>query len=164
MMNQTNGFHFLPKTELQSLVDRFVEAGYDVIGPTIDQQAIVYRSTRHIESLPRGWTDRQEPATYRIERLSHDRHFQFNSSSDSWKRFFFPAHCEVGSARLTDEGWLFETPDQPPPRFALLGVRACDLAAIAVQDRVFRDNQYFAITNTSMRRTSDVEMRPSSLP
>jgi sulfhydrogenase subunit beta (sulfur reductase) len=141
-VNQNSDPRFLPRVQLQSLVDRLVELGYDVIGPTIEQKAIVYRSIRSADSLPQGWTDRQEPAVYRIERVEHQRSFQFNSSPDSWKRFFFPATSEIGSAKLTDEGWHFETPHEPTPRFALLGVRACDLAAIAVQDRVFRDNQY----------------------
>ena len=133
---------FLSHDALQTLVDALLEMGYDVIGPTIEQKAIVYRSIRRVHSLPQGWTDRQEPAVYRLEQGPHRRRFQFNSSPDSWKRFFFPATTEMGSATLTDEGWQFETPSEPTPRFALLGVRVCDLAAIAVQDRVFRDNQY----------------------
>lgn len=133
---------FLPQAALQSLVDALIELGYDVIGPTIEQKAIVYRSIRSVQSLPQGWTDRQEPAVYRLERGEHQRSFQFNSSPDSWKRFFFPATSEIGTATLTNDSWHFETPNEPTPRCALLGVRACDLAAIAVQDRVFRDNQY----------------------
>ena len=33
------------------------------------------------------------------------------------------------------------TPDEPPP-YAFVGVRACELAAIAVQDRVLRDGPH----------------------
>jgi ferredoxin len=133
---------FLAREELQALVHCLIESGYDVIGPTIRQQAIVYRSIRDIGELPRGWTDHQAPAVYRLNEDTSDRLFQFNASPDSWKRFFFPASSEIGSATLTDDGWQFATPQTPTPRFALLGVRACDLAAIAVQDRVFRDNEY----------------------
>ena len=35
-----------------------------------------------------------------------------------------------------------QTPDEDPPRYAFLGVRACELAAIAVQDRVFLKGPY----------------------
>src|SRR5690606_880452 len=38
--------------------------------------------------------------------------------------------------------WTFRTPEEPPPRYAFLGVRACELAAIAVQDRVFLAGPY----------------------
>ncbi len=133
---------FLHREELQALVDCLLEHEYDVVGPTIEQQAIVYRSITSINELPRGWTDHQEPAVYRLEENAGDRMFYFNASPDSWKRFFFPASTEIGSATLTDQGWKFGAPESLTPRFALLGVRACDLAAIAVQDRVFRDNAY----------------------
>lgn len=78
--------------------------------------------------------------------------FRFNSSPDSWKRFFFPASLEIGTATLTDQGWQFETSNTDVPRFALLGVRACDLAAISVQDKVFHDNEY---VDAAYRRRRD---------
>lgn len=150
-MNKTAS-QFLAREDLQALVDCLIENGYDVIGPTVRQQAIVYRSIRDVSELPRGWTDHPEPAVYRLDKDNRDRMFRFNSSPDSWKRFFFPASSEIGTATLTDHGWQFETPKTPTPRFALLGVRACDLAAIAVQDRVFRDNEY---ADAAYRRRRD---------
>lgn len=139
-MNETA--RFLPRDKLQTLLDCLRENEYDIIGPAIRQHAIVYRSLSSVDELPIGWTDHQAPAVYRLEEGEHERVFRFNSSPDSWKRFFFPASSEIGTATLTDQGWNFETPQTPAPRFALLGVRACDLAAISVQDRVFRDNEY----------------------
>jgi sulfhydrogenase subunit beta (sulfur reductase) len=138
----THPARFLPRDELQTLLDCLRENEYDVIGPTIRQQAIVYRSVRNVDELPVGWTDQQGPAVYQLEASRNDHVFRFNCSPDSWKRFFFPASSEMGTATLTDQGWQFTTHDEPPPQLALLGVRACDLAAIAVQDRVFRDNEY----------------------
>ncbi|TWU50547.1 Anaerobic sulfite reductase subunit A [Rubripirellula tenax] len=143
---------FLARDDLQSLIECLVDSGYDVIGPTIAQQAIVYRSVRNVTELPLGWTDHQEPAVYRLNEDPSERMFRFNSSPDSWKRFFFPASSEIGTATLTDDGWQFETPTASTPRYALLGVRACDLAAIAVQDRIFRDNDY---VDTAYRRRQE---------
>lgn len=133
---------FLALKQLQELIDALLELGYDVVGPKIEQQAIVYRSVRNASELPRGWSDDQQPAVYQITKRSHDRYFFFNSSPDSWKRFLFPSTMELGTAVLDDGGWHFDTNRAEVPRFAFLGVRACDLAAIAVQDRVFRDNSY----------------------
>ena len=64
-MSQEPTDYFLPHTDLQTLVDVLIQLGFDVIGPTIQQSAIVYRSIQDVESLPKGWTDRQEPALYR---------------------------------------------------------------------------------------------------
>jgi ferredoxin len=45
-------------------------------------------------------------------------------------------------ARKTDGGFEIETPSRSQPKFAFLGVRACEIAAIAVQDKVFQDGPY----------------------
>jgi ferredoxin len=148
-MVNTSSPAFLSRENLQTLIDCLIKNGYEVIGPTIHQHAIVYRSIENVGDLPRGWTDHQEPAVYRLHEDEGGRLFEFNCSQDSWKRFFFPASAEIGTATLTDQGWEFEIPDTPIPRLALLGVRACDLAAISVQDRVFRDNMY---VDTAYRR------------
>lgn len=149
----TNSPRLLPRDDFQGLIDCLLTDGYEVIGPRISQDAIVYRSIKNIDELPLGWTDHQEPALYQLNRSKEGkRFFKFNSSPDSWKRFFFPASSEVGAARLTEKGWEFSTPDGPTPRYALLGVRACDLAAISIQDRVFRDNDY---VDTAYRNRRD---------
>ena len=40
---------FLEQDRLQRLLDALTETGYDIIGPTIDQQAVVYRSIRTVD-------------------------------------------------------------------------------------------------------------------
>lgn len=136
------GSRFLARINLQDLFDVFIDEGYDVIGPTIDQGAIVYRPIVDTGQLPTGWTDQQEPATYRLQQPGHDRHFRFNVGPDSWKKFLFPPRHEIGTARLDDDGWHFDRAELPIPKYAFLGVRACDLAAIAIQDRVFAEGDY----------------------
>lgn len=55
------------------------------------------------------------------------------------KQFFF---AERETLFRFNEGRFTETLPEPEP-FALLGVRACDLVAIAYQDRFFRDDPYY---------------------
>ena len=128
---------YLPTESLQSLLDQLIKQGYDTIGPTIDQDAIVYRSIRRVEQLPRGWTDSQEPGTYRLVQSADQRYFGFNSSPESWKKYLFPARHPLSHAMLDNDGWHFDQVDTAVPKYAFLGVRSCDLAAIAIQDRVF---------------------------
>ncbi|MCA9259794.1 MAG: 4Fe-4S dicluster domain-containing protein, partial [Planctomycetales bacterium] len=53
------------------------------------------------------------------------------------KSYFFPPELVVSRAEKTTTGWEFsDVEDDPPPR-ALIGVRACELAALRRQDRVF---------------------------
>src|SRR5664280_2475082 len=53
-----------------------------------------------------------------------------------WKRFLLPPASLLWRARRGESGFSVDPPEDPLPRYALFGVRSCDLAAIAVQDRV----------------------------
>ena len=67
MTNQDdNSSQFLPKDQLDLLIQSLRGSGYTVIAPTIDQAAIVYRAIASVDELPRGWTDEQEAGRYRL--------------------------------------------------------------------------------------------------
>ena len=55
----------------------------------------------------------------------------------SWKQFLFVPRLQLWQA--TRQGDTFTVTDEqpPPPRLALIGARACELHAIAIQDRIF---------------------------
>jgi sulfhydrogenase subunit beta (sulfur reductase) len=133
---------WLPKAELQSLIDCLLENGFTVVGPTIDQDAIVYDAISSVDALPRGWTDRQEAAKYRLERRDDDALFGFVVGPHSWKKYLFPPLTTLATAQKTDDGWQMRTPEPDSTKYAFLGVRACELAAIGIQDRVFTGGPY----------------------
>jgi len=81
---------FLPKSNLQALLDVLLSRGYQVVGPTIDQGAIVYGEVRSVKDLPQGWTDVQEPGRYRLEQRQDDACFGFVVGPHSWKKYLFP--------------------------------------------------------------------------
>ncbi|HTI51385.1 MAG TPA: 4Fe-4S dicluster domain-containing protein [Planctomycetaceae bacterium] len=139
---QLDAEYSFPKEHLQTLLDVLVSRGYQVIGPTIDQGAIVYGEVRSLSDLPQGWTDIQEPARYRLERRQDDAYFGFVVGPHSWKRYLFPPLATVAAADRTESGWEMRTPDVTVPKYAFLGVRACELAAMRVQDRVFLEGPY----------------------
>ncbi len=55
-----------------------------------------------------------------------------------WKRFLHPPRERLWSATRTPDGFELsdEADDGEPTSYALLGVRPCDLRAIAIQDRI----------------------------
>jgi len=59
----------------------------------------------------------------------------------SWKRFTFPPELTISTVHKTAQ-LAFEVPRAQAPALAFLGVRACELAALAVQDRVFLGGQF----------------------
>ena len=133
---------FVTKKDFSGLFDVLHELGYTVVGPTIDQEAIVYAEIESVDELPRGWTDEQSPGKYRIKERDDDALFGFVVGPHSWKQFLFPPRATLSEANKTDSGWEFESVEDIPPKYAFLGVRACELAAMRVQDRVFLSGAY----------------------
>jgi len=132
----------LDRAGLDSLIKTLEGDGFRVVGPTIRDRAIVLDEVHSIGDLPTGWTAVQEPGSYRLERRGDDAVFGFAVGPESARRQLFrPRHRLY---RLQRKGRGFERTDEPEPipRLALLGARACDLAAIDIQDRVFVDGKY----------------------
>lgn len=131
-----------PKTALQQLFAALQQTGYTVVGPVLDQAAIVYGELGHIDQLPRGWTDVQAPGQYRLEQTGRDTYFDYVVGPHSWKKYLFPSQLTVSAVVPLQNGWQFETPVDHPPMYAFVGVRACEIAAIRVQDRVFLEGTW----------------------
>ena len=132
---------FLPRAGLDRLIELLRADGRTVIGPRIEDGAIVLGEVRALADLPLGWGDEQGPGHYRlVEPAGGDgeRVFGFAVGPTSPKRWTFPPRVDVGTATVGAEPTFAPvTPD--PPALALLGVRGCELAAMRVQDRVLRD-------------------------
>ena len=128
---------------LGQLLSSLQRRGYSLLGPTLRDGAIVYDPIESLADLPAGWTADQEAGRYRLRRRDDAALFGFASSPQSWKRYLHPADVLLSSAQR-DDGAFRILPGDPPPSApsAFLGVRACDLAAIAVQDRVLLHDKY----------------------
>jgi sulfhydrogenase subunit beta (sulfur reductase) len=131
-----------PKQQLQQVIDELNARSYVVVGPTIDQAAIVYDELHSVDQLPRGWTDEQAPGQYRLRQRDDDAWFGFVVGPHSWKKYLFPPRATLLAAEKTNAGWAFVPRAEDTTKYAFLGVRACELAAIAVQDRVFLNGPY----------------------
>src|SRR5690242_15595832 len=115
---------FLATEDLQSLIDALRSDGYDVVGPTVQQEAIVYDRIASTGDLPRGWTDEQEPGKYRLKRRGDNALFGYAVGPHSWKKYLFPPQVALLHSQKTADGWKFDAPADNPPKLALLGVRA----------------------------------------
>jgi NAD-dependent dihydropyrimidine dehydrogenase PreA subunit len=127
---------------LDALLGELAAQGFRVIGPTVRDGVIVLDEIEGVGDLPRGWTEEQEAARYRLVRREDDALFSFASTPHAWKRWLHPARVRLWSARA-GEGSIAFAEEPPPDRpLALVGVRACDLHAIGIQDRVFLGGRY----------------------
>ena len=127
----------IEKEGLQALFDALAQRGYRVVGPTVRDQAIVYDDIASVRDLPAGWTDEQSGGRYRVVRREDNALFGYAVGPHSWKRFLFPPIQQLWRAQREAESLKVEPAALPTERFAFIGVRACELHAIAIQDRVF---------------------------
>jgi sulfhydrogenase subunit beta (sulfur reductase) len=127
----------LDRQDFPALLDAIRTAGYRTVGPTIRDGAIVYGEIRSEADLPIGWTERQDAGKYRLERRSDAALFGYVVGPHSWKKYLFPSHERLWTA--TRDGTSFTVAPEPADAtpFAFLGMRACELAALKITDKVF---------------------------
>jgi sulfhydrogenase subunit beta (sulfur reductase) len=132
---------FLARGDLGALVEAIRGTGRRVIGPTIRDGAIVYDEIQAAADLPAGWRDQQSAGQYRLERSTDERTFGYSVGPTPWKRFTFPPNLPIATAHRTNTV-AFDQPVPDVPSLAFLGVRACEIAALGIQDRVFLGGQF----------------------
>ncbi|EHI14324.1 4Fe-4S dicluster domain-containing protein [Mycolicibacterium thermoresistibile] len=114
---------------LEQLVRVLLARGYRVIGPTVSDNAIELAELRSADDLPRGWGVDVGPGHYRLRRRGDAALFGHSAGPQSWKQFLHPPRQLLWSS---DD----DTAAPDTPRYAFVGVRACDLSALAVLDGV----------------------------
>lgn len=134
---------------LQRLVEVLIDRGYRVIGPTLRDDAIVLAELESAAELPRGWGVDVGPGHYRVRRRGDDAAFGHSAGPQSWKQFLHPPRQRMWAGTRDETG---DAPDAQAPPYAFLGVRGCDLAAIATLDRVLGRSEYPGSDFVSRRR------------
>ncbi len=119
---------------LQILFDRLASS-FKVIGPAIQADTILLREIG-FRDIPFHSVDIHGPGFYRISQEKRPQLFSFSIGPDSFKRFLFPPvqelfewHHDKGVLKIKD------LVDQEP--FVLFGLRACDIEALKLYDRIF---------------------------
>ena len=126
----------IDRGDLQQLLVALAGRGYEIIGPTMRDGAIVCGPIQDVAELPAGWTDVQEPGAYRLQRRDDDALFGYNLGQQGWRRVLRPPLSQLWQAERVDGGFRILQQAWEAPKRALIGVRPCELAAILVQDRV----------------------------
>ncbi|MGE5407411.1 MAG: 4Fe-4S dicluster domain-containing protein [Syntrophothermus sp.] len=128
---------------LEELIVALRRRGYETIGPTVRDGAIVYAEIEGVADLPAGWTDEQDGGRYRLAPREDEALFGYAVGPQSWKRFLHPPEVTLWRAgRAADGGLEVSEPPDEPPAYAFLGVRSCELHAIAIQDTVLLEGAY----------------------
>jgi len=128
---------FLPRESLATLVDALRD-GRRLLGPRVRDGAITFGEVETADDLPIGVGDEQSPGRYRLRDRGDERAFGYAVGPTSLKETLFPPRETLFRAERRADGKVGFVAVKPTPEAtAVLGVRACELAAIGVQDRVF---------------------------
>lgn len=132
----------LDRAGLDQLFQALRRRGYTLVGPRVRDQAIVYDEIEGTSDLPIGLTDEQDGGHYRLKPRHDESLFGYVVGPHSWKKYLFPPVQKLFSVTRDGQAINFSASSEPARKLAFIGTRACELAAIAVQDKVFMDGPF----------------------
>ncbi|MGD9545582.1 MAG: 4Fe-4S dicluster domain-containing protein [Methylocystis sp.] len=141
-MAKADGVAVITVGGLQDLLQAIRARGYRVVGPTMQNQAILYDDIESVDDLPRGWTDEQDGGRYRLARRDDEALFGYAVGPQSWKKFLHAPKLRLWTAERSGDNVSVTPEAEPDDRLASIGVRACEMRAIEIQDRVFLGDLY----------------------
>jgi len=128
---------FLPRAALDELVQSLRRQGYTVLGPTLRHQTVSLQPIESADQLPEGVNDQQDGGFYRLVPGDPGLRFEYVVGPDSPKTYLYPSKLRLFEFHVEGGRFVLDEGQPDVPKFAMLGVRPCDLAAMHVQDRVF---------------------------
>jgi ferredoxin len=123
-------------SDLEPLIATLRADGFTVLGPTVRDGAIVTAELTGAADLPHGVGVEVAPGHYRLRQRGDAQAFGHAAGPQSAKSFLHPARALLFEATHTADDVVIAEPDGPPPRYAFLGLRPCDLRAVQIQQRV----------------------------
>lgn len=128
---------YMVHDQLQSLINELQAAGYRCVGPQVRDGAVVYHTLEDCSQLPKGITERQSPGHYELTNTNSQRYFSWANGPQAIKPYVFAPKETLWHTRKENGQLQFEDLTSDPESIAIIGVRACDLAALFIQDKHF---------------------------
>jgi len=95
-----------------------------------------------VSELPVGYIDEQDGGHYRLQKQAEPAFFDYVVGPQSLKSFLFPPRETILEIGTQQRNWELTAPPPSAAQLAVIGVRSCDLHALAIQDRVFLGDEY----------------------
>ena len=127
-----------------SLLSALQARSFKTVAPAVRDGAILYDEIADVSELPVGVTDKQEAASYRLQSRNDQALFGYVVGPHSWKKFLFPPTLKLLTIPKKSHGFDIQPGFDlsKVPQYAFIGVRPCELEAIAIQDKVFTGGEY----------------------
>jgi ferredoxin len=128
--------YFLGKADLGALVETLRADEYTVIAPSVHDDVIRLRPIESAEQIAHGLRDEQDGGHYRLTPGDESSWFEYVVGPDSPRRFLSPPRRQLFSLTVRGEEFIVSEPAASLPKYAFVAVRPCELAAVAIRNRV----------------------------
>lgn len=129
---------FLARLRMDELLALLRARGFRVKGPRLADGAIVYDDIKTSKELPAGISVYQEAGQYLVAHSETTRWFAWANGPQALKPLLFQARETLWRVQRDEHGKLaFESVLPQVQPLAVVGVRACDIAALHLQDQHF---------------------------
>ncbi|GGN84434.1 4Fe-4S ferredoxin [Actinoplanes lobatus] len=141
-MRTAESAQLIDVTGLEVLFGVLHERGYTIVGPTVRDGTVTMAELDSATQLPWGWSADTGPGHYRLRQRADGAGFAHCAGPQSVKNFLHPPRARLWSTDRTADGIIATGPEPPTKRYALVGVHPCDVAALAVLDRVLAHGEH----------------------
>lgn len=133
---------FLPRAHLSTLIDVLTKMGFKVIAPQVRDGAIEFSELDDIRHLPWGVKESVTAGSYRLSKSDASGCFLWNTGPQGLKPWLFKPHQTLWVGELHENGVRFSASEPDAEPLAFVGVRACDIAALYLQDKHFMHSEF----------------------
>jgi len=139
-MNESGMCYFLQAAGLEELILLLQGDGYQTIAPVEQDGAVLWAEISSAADLPSGRREEQQPGSYQ---LSDDDSgvFGINHGHESLKSLTFKAREALVRFTKDENGIQFKPSVTVVEKIAVIGARACDVAALEIQQQVFESGE-----------------------
>jgi ferredoxin len=121
----------MTSADLVEMIDALNAQFDEVIAPVLVDGVVRLRPIDSADELPTGVTDDQDPGSYRATSTGGGQRFSYAVGPDSLKAIVHPPRSPVWTVTRDDDGSVaVSVAPTRTVRRAVLGARACDLAAL----------------------------------
>lgn len=135
--------YFFQTDQLQPWLDSLISNGFACIGPQVRDGAIIYDDIHSVQQLPRGFSDKQTPGSYSLVKNTSEKFFDWANGPQAIKPLLFTSREKLWQSEQSADGKItFETTEPDVKPMVIIGARACDVAAMRIQDQHFLQQQF----------------------
>jgi sulfhydrogenase subunit beta (sulfur reductase) len=132
----------ITKPQFDTILSTLVGLGYQLEGPQVQDFTVVLGPINSLADLPYGYTSQEESGKYTLSATGRENYFDITSGPHTWKKYFFPPQTQLMVFQQDHPGnWTTLRGEDEIPRYALIGVKPCDLAGIQIQDQIFLEGE-----------------------